>query len=214
MAAGGDAGRQAGRSRRAHRGAPALRAPAGTHVVAGIVAWTRRPELLLIPAQAGLAALAALAIDGASIPILQRNGAGGVLGAQPVARQDNRLDVRVFRLLTDEQPGTLTTQIPLAIAGQAREVRLPSALPAGFNPTALEGDLPARLDPDNTLCVQVRPGEYDVTMTARGAGPVSEVRLGERPAPWPAEEVWSFPRGRSTARDRSRGCTAHRSGTG
>src|SRR4029077_13071983 len=105
---------------------------------------------------------------------------------------DNRLDVRVFRLLSDELPGTLTTQVHLAVAGEAREIRLPGSLPEGFIPTAVEGDLPARLDADNTLRVQVRPGEYDVTVTARGPSPVAEVHLGERPAPWPAEEVWSF----------------------
>jgi hypothetical protein len=134
----------------------------------------------------------ALTIDGARIAIPQRNGAGVVLGAQPVARQDNRLDVRVFRLLSDEQPGMLTTQVHLAVAGEGREVHLPNSLPEGFIPAALEGELPARLDADNTLRVQVRPGEYDITITARGPSPLAEVRLGERPVPWPAEEVWSF----------------------
>jgi hypothetical protein len=173
----------------AHNRFPALRVPAGTHAVAGSFTWARRPELLPLPPEVGLVALT---IDGARIAIPQRNGAGVVLGAQPVARQDNRLDVRVFRLLSDELPGTLTTQVHLAVAGEAREVRLPKSLPEGFIPTALDGDLPARLDADNTLRVQVRPGEYDITVTARGPSPLNEVRLGARPAPWPAEEAWSF----------------------
>lgn len=173
----------------AHNRFPALRVPAGAHTVAGSFAWARRPELLPLPADVGLVVLT---IDGARVPIPQRNATGVVLGAQPVARQDNRLDVRVFRLLSDELPGILTTRVHLAVAGEAREVRLARSLPEGFIPTALDGDLPARLDPDNTLRVQVRPGEYDVTVTARGPSPVTEVRLGERPVPWPAEEVWSF----------------------
>ncbi|HEX4618111.1 MAG TPA: hypothetical protein VH135_00185, partial [Steroidobacteraceae bacterium] len=173
----------------AHNRAPALRVPAGAHTVAGTFAWARRPESLSLPAEVGLVALT---IGGARIAIPQRTDVGVVLGAQAVARQDNRLDVRVFRLLSDELPGTLTTQVHLAVAGEAREVRLPRSLPEGFIPTNVDGDLPARLDPDNTLRVQVRPGEYDVTVTARGPSPLSEVRLGERPAPWPGEEVWSF----------------------
>lgn len=173
----------------AHDRIPALRVPAGTHTVAGSFVWARRPELLSLPAEVGLVALT---IDGARVAIPQRNGTGVVLGAQPVARQDNRLDVRVFRLLSDDLPGILTTQVHLAVAGEPREVRLPRSLPEGFIPTAIDSDIPARLDPDNTLRVQVRPGEYDVTVNARGASPVTEVRLGERPAPWPAEEVWSF----------------------
>src|SRR5215472_5945237 len=173
----------------AHNRLPALRVAPGAHTVAGVFAWTRRPELLPLPADVGLMALT---IDGTRIAIPQRNGAGVVLGAQPVARQDNRLDLRVFRLLSDDLPGTLTTQVHLAVAGEAREVRLPRSLPEGFIPTAVAGDLPARLDADNTLRVQIRPGEYDVTVSARGPSPITEVRLGERPAPWPAEEVWSF----------------------
>jgi hypothetical protein len=168
---------------------PALRVPAGVHTVTGNFVWARRPESLPLPADVGLLALT---VDGARIAIPQRNATGVVLGAQTVARQDNRLDVRVFRLLSDELPGTLTTQVHLAVAGEAREVRLPRSLPEGFIPTALDGDLPARLDADNTLRVQVRPGEYDITVTARGPSPITEVRLGTRSTPWPAEEVWSF----------------------
>jgi hypothetical protein len=173
----------------AHNGRPALRAPSGMHTVAGVLAWSRRPQWLPVPVEVGLVQLT---IDGARIAIPQRNDSGVVLGAQPVARQDNRLAVRVFRLLSDELPGSLITQVHLAVAGEAREVQLPNALPDGFIPTALGGDLPARLDADDTLHVQVRPGEYDISLTARGPSPLSEVRLNERVAPWPKEEVWSF----------------------
>jgi hypothetical protein len=173
----------------ARNGIPALRVPAGTHTVAATFTWARRPELLPVPTEVGLIALT---IDGSRIAIPQRNGAGVVLGAQPIARQDNGLDVHVFRMLSDELPGVLTTRVHLAVAGEAREVRLPGSLPEGFIPSALDGDLAARLDADNTLRVQVRPGEYDITVTAHGPSPVTEVRLGERLAPWPAEEVWSF----------------------
>jgi hypothetical protein len=173
----------------AHQGLPALRVAPGIHTVAGSFTWARRPELLALPAEVGLVTLT---IDGVRIAIPQRNDTGVVLGAQPVARQDNRLDLRVFRLLSDELPGTLTTQLHLAVAGEAREIRLPNSLPQGFIPTALDGELPARLDADNTLHVQVRPGEYDITLAARGPSPLAEVRLGPRTAPWPAEEVWSF----------------------
>lgn len=169
--------------------APALRVPAGTHAITGSFVWGRRPEVLPLPPDIGLVALT---LDGARIAIPQRNDAGVMLGAQPVARQDNRLDLRVFRLLSDELPGMLATQVHLAVAGEAREIRLPRSLPDGFIPVDVDGDLPARLDPDNTLRVQVRPGEFDVTVTARGPAPLTEVRLETRPAPWPADEVWSF----------------------
>jgi hypothetical protein len=168
---------------------PVLRVAAGTHLVTGTFSWERRPEQLAVPDSI---ALVALTLDGARVAVPQRDATGLVLGAQPNARQDNRLELRVYRLLDDQLPAMLKTQIHFAVAGEAREVRLPQALPAGFLPTAIDGDLAARLDPDDTLRVQVRPGEFDVTLEARGPSPVSEVRLGARPAPWPAQEVWSF----------------------
>ena len=173
----------------ARNSSPVLRVSAGTHLVSGTFSWARRPELLAVPDSV---ALISLSVDGAHVAALQRENSGVVLGAQAAARQDNRLDVHVFRLLDDALPAFLTTQLHLSVAGEPREVRLPQALPAGFVPTSIETTLAARLDPDGTLRVQVRPGEYDLTVEARGPSPVTQVHLGARPAPWPALEVWSF----------------------
>ena len=75
----------------------------------------------------------------------------------------------MFRLLDDDLPALLTTQLELSVAGEAREIRLPGALPPGFVPSAIDGALAARLDPDGTLRVQVRPGAF--RPDARGARP-------------------------------------------
>jgi hypothetical protein len=173
----------------AHGGQPAVRVAAGVHTLAGVFRWSRRPELLALPSDV---ALVNLSINGARVLNPQRSNAGVILGAHEVARQDDRVEVRVFRRLDDALPALLTTEVHLAIAGEAREIRLPAALPEGFVPVAIESVLAARLDPDNTLRVQVRPGEFDVTLEARGPSPIATVRLGERSPPWPSEEVWSF----------------------
>jgi len=170
-------------------GAPAVRVAAGTATIAGIFHWARRPEVLPLGAAVSLIDLT---IDGARIPAPQRTAAGVMLGAQTVARQDDHLELRVFRKLDDALPARLTTELHLTVAGEAREIRLPGALPAGFVPIAVDGGLPARLDPDDTLRVQARPGNFTLVIEARGPSPVTEVRLGPRAAPWPAQEVWSF----------------------
>jgi hypothetical protein len=172
-----------------HLASPAIRAASGVHTVAGSFHWTRRPEALAVPENVGLVNLS---MSGTRLANPQRSEAGITLGAGAAARQDDHVDVHVFRRLDDALPARLTTEVHLAIAGEAREIRLPSALPAGFQPTAIESVLAARLDPDNTLRVQVRPGEFDVIVAARGPSPVSEVSIGQRAQPWPDEEVWSF----------------------
>ncbi len=173
----------------AHEGAPAVRVAAGAHTVSGTFHWTRRPELLPLPPAV---ALLSLTIGGTHIATPQRTDAGVILGAQTVARQDDRVELRVFRLLDDDLPALLTTQLELSVAGEAREIRLPGALPPGFVPSAILGPLAARLDPDGTLRVQVRPGAFRLTLEARGPSPVGEVKLAGRAPPWPADEVWSF----------------------
>ena len=172
-----------------HFAAPAIRAAPGVHTVAGIFHWTRRPETLAVPENVGLVSLS---MGGSRLANPQRSEAGITLGARAAARQDDHVDVHVFRRLDDAVPARLTTEVHLVVAGEAREIRLPAALPTEFQPTAIESVLAARLDPDNTLRVQVRPGEFNVTVEARGPSPVSEVSLGKRATPWPDEEVWSF----------------------
>jgi len=172
-----------------HFAAPAIRAAPGVHTVAGIFRWTRRPESLPVPENVGLVSLS---MGGTRLANPQRSDAGITLGARAAARQDDHVDVHVFRRLDDGVPARLTSEVRLAVAGEAREIRLASALPTGFQPTAIESVLAARLDADNTLRVQVRPGEFNITVEARGPSPVLEVTLGQRAPPWPDEEIWSF----------------------
>lgn len=144
-------------------------------------------------------ALVELTVDGARVANPERNESGVVLGNPRQARPDNSLELHVFRKLQDSLPASLTTQLELTVSGEPRELRLVQPLPAGFLPVAIEGELSARLDPDNVLRVQVRPGRFTLGIEARGPSPLQQVALGSRSAPWPAEEVWSF-----EARDRLR----------
>jgi hypothetical protein len=172
-----------------YRGAPAVRITAGEHALAGTFRWSHRPAALAVPASVGLVALR---VDGTRVATVQRVADGIVLGAQSAARAEDRADMRVFRRLADGLPSRLMTRIRIAVSGEARELRLAQALPEGFVPVAVESDLAARLDPDGTLRVQLRPGKHLLSIDARGPSPPSDIRLGQRPAPWPADEVWSF----------------------
>lgn len=173
----------------AHGGTPALRLGPGSHAVAGEFRWSRRPEVLAVPASIGIVALT---VGGNRVASPQRADQGVFLGRRAAARQEDQLELRVFRRLTDDQPARLLSHLELSVAGEAREIRLPALLPQGFVPLALNSELTARLDPDNTLRVQLRPGRYSVEIDARGPSPVESLTLEARPAPWPAQEIWSF----------------------
>ena len=69
---------------------------------------------------------------------------------------------------------------------------LGKALPDGFVPMALESPLPARVEPDGHLRVQLRPGTWTLELTARHQGPTNTLAMPTTDAPWAAQEVWAF----------------------
>jgi hypothetical protein len=171
-------------------GAPSLRLAAGDHDVVGTMQWNERPARVQVPASV---ALVDLRVDGVAIAQPARDGDWLTLG-QAAARQReaDALDVRVFRKLGDGAPPTLETQLKLHVSGSAREQLLGPVLPQGFVATALAGDLPARLDPDGRLRVQLRPGYWTLALDARGIAPLSKLAFKAPAAPWPKQEIWSY----------------------
>jgi hypothetical protein len=189
----------------AREGIPHLQLRAGDHTVTGRFQWDSLPESLRVPPDTGLFSLA---VKGQAIARPNRQPDGVVfLQKESVATEDERLEIVVHRKVTDDTPLRLATRVTLNVAGKKREVLLGRALPAGFVPMALESPLPARLEADSRVRVQVRPGTFTITLTARSAGPVKELRRPQpdgapagAPASAPAlggpwrvgEEIWVF----------------------
>lgn len=172
-------------------GRPLLRVARGAHRVEGRFAWERLPDSLAVPAEIGLLDLA---VDGRSVPFPRRDQ-GGLLSlrqAGALAGSGEELQARVFRKLTDGIPLLLETRLVLDVSGRAREVALRGALPAGSQALSVAGELPARLDADGRLRVQVRAGTFTVTLTSRFEGRPERFGLPESGAPWPGQEVWVF----------------------
>jgi hypothetical protein len=167
-------------------GRPHLRLERGTHRIAGRLVWVRMPESIPLPSSVSLVELR---VNGASIALPERSGDRLRLGAARVQAQVNQLEVQVYRKLTDSLPAVLETRVLLNVAGQAREELLGPILPPGFVPMHLTGPLPARLQPDGRLRVQVRPGSFPLVLVSRAVSALEAVRLPEAGL---SEEVWSF----------------------
>ncbi|HWL62349.1 MAG TPA: hypothetical protein VNQ32_06115 [Steroidobacteraceae bacterium] len=173
----------------AREGYPQVFLPAGTHEVSGRFAWDTRPEQLPVPAQT---AIVQLTLDGRAVAQPERPGDAIWLGQRRAAVEREQLDLTVHRLLRDDIPARLSTSISLYVSGAGREVLLGPVLPAGFVPLALEGSLPARLESDGRLRVQLRPGRFTLQLDARGPAVAQTVTRPQAAEPWPADEVWSF----------------------
>ena len=168
---------------------PGIYLPAGEHRLTGRFIWESLPENLSVPATTGLIALT---VNNQSIDEPRWDESGLLTLAQGAreSREAEKADLRISRLLTDDIPLVITTRIELFVAGKNREITLAGLLPTDAVPLSLASNLPARFDANQKLLVQVRPGRWEITLTARLPGAVKT--LSAPKIDGVAEEVWAF----------------------
>ena len=172
---------------------PMILVPAGKHLVSGHFCWHKMPKNLPIDPNT---ALIKLTRNGTFIhqPQLDR---GGLLWLNKDASNNQQTEqdeirFRIFRHVTDSIPLQLTTRLQLEVSGQAREIRTAIILPGVFVPQALNSPLPARLESDGTLRLQLKPGNWTVELVSRHLGPIDILTMLEPQGPWATQEVWSI----------------------
>lgn len=174
-------------------GRPAIAVQPGTYRVSGELHWRQLPQALPLAAATALVAVTA---DGK--PVAATVGDDGQLwfGPRPAdgdgSTQDNAVRVQVFRLLTDDIPLRLHTEVRMAVSGAPRELVLGQLLPAGAIPVNFESPLPARIEADGRLRVQARAGEWRLALDARFDGAPTTFTSARLDPDWPEQEVWSF----------------------
>ncbi|MBN1295127.1 hypothetical protein JXA80_00005, partial [bacterium] len=166
----------------------------GTHRITGRIRWNTLPEHLPIPADTGLVTLT---VDGQIVPFPRLDESGRLwFHVQRTAEEmtENRLTVQSFRLITDDIPPRVTLFLRLEVSGAARETVLgPIFSRDTFLPVSMESGLPGRIEPDGRLILQLRPGQWTVTLTLRHIGSLTTLTF-DSPSDgfWPDESIWSF----------------------
>lgn len=171
---------------------PAIQLPAGHYRISGRFFWDNPPESLAIPDSVGLIRLA---IDGKDIAYPEIKQGAVWLNAdadKQAGDGGNRLDIQVFREIIDDVPLQVVTRLELEVSGVAREVSLPHAILPDFIPVALNSPLPARLEANGRLLVQVRPGRWSIQIHARHPAPLAQLDFTVADPEWPQSEVWVF----------------------
>lgn len=192
-------------------GNPSIKLPAGLqHQVKGEFLWNALPDNLKIPDDTGLIGLR---INGQTIPTPAiKDGQlwlrASEIGLKKPENIHNNLDIQVFRKIIDEVPAHVLTRLVLEVSGEQREAKLPRPLLDGFIPLSLQSSLPARLEPDGQLLIQLRPGHWELDLLARNSqeltglllkadrpvGPTGQspvASTGQAPQ-WPESEIWAF----------------------
>ncbi len=165
----------------AEDGHPVVHLEPGRHRIDGLIPWYSLPDSLRIPPHTALVHLrqadgraVAPRIDADGRLWLVEHGQGE---PAPVETAENHLHMEVFRHLLDDIPFRMETRLQFQVSGSPREVVLGRALPDGFVAQRLDSPLPARLEADGRLRVQVRPGLWTLQLTARRTDPVTVITL-------------------------------------
>ena len=172
-----------------------------TYQIKGEFLWDAIPDNLKIPDDTGLISVA---VNGLNLPAPAIKDGQLWLkesesGQNKPENIQNNLDSQVFRKLIDEVPLQVLTRLELDVSGEQREVKLAFPLLDGFIPLQLQSPLPARLEPDGQLTVQVRPGRWQIDILARSpkelatlSFPSSSLGTSKESKDWPESEIWVF----------------------
>ncbi|OUS27582.1 hypothetical protein A9Q99_14150 [Gammaproteobacteria bacterium 45_16_T64] len=166
----------------------------GDYDIVGEFAWKKRPESIAVPTNTGIISLV---IDGQAITSVNKDAKGRLWFANDQkidlsSSKNNSVTARVFRQVKDGVPLVVETRVELDVAGVSRELLLGRMQLEGFETIVFNSPLPARVEDDGQLRVQVKPGRWQFTLRSRqvkeSAGIVTE-RLSED---WPEQEIWTF----------------------
>ena len=169
---------------------PFIYLEAGSHRLGGSFNWHARPGSLRVPLATGLLSLR---LDGRPVAVPDRRKDTVWLGErQRTVEQQEQIGVEVYRLISDGVPTIVTTRVMLNVSGPGREEVLGNALLPGHTPMQLHSALPARLESDGRLRVQVRPGNWQLTLISRAETASNEIARSAPTEHWPAQEIWSY----------------------
>ncbi len=156
-------------------GRPAVRLMPGVGVVSCSFNWNELPQQIKLPPQVGLLALTvngenrtAPTWDGDGTLWLQRQAS-----SEPV--DEDFLSLTAHSLLEDGSPLWFETRIELIVAGKSREESLGTALPVGWQLSAIESALPVAIDEAGLVKTQVRAGRWNITLRAFRHDPPDEI---------------------------------------
>ncbi len=172
-------------------GSPHVRLAKGNHTIRGEFSWHKLPKSLFITPGSGLVALTVNKRPVAQAQFDQQ-GQLWLMQSDGEKISEDNIDLQVFRRVFDGHPVKVETLIKLRVSGKQRNSAFESVLLNDFIATDIKSDLPARLEGSNQLMVQLRPGEWSITVTGRALGDVQAFTMPEIQEPWPQQEVWVF----------------------
>lgn len=172
-------------------GIPEVFLSPGRYELQGDIRWSSIPRTLSIPPASGIIKLQ---LNGATVPMPSFESDSQLWltttqNSQEPQQQDS-LQVRVFRKLDDGIPLRISTRLQLDVSGKERELQLGQLLLNGFTPILFNSNLPARLEADGKLRVQVKPGSWEIELDMQSTQPLTHLGYKALDERWPQQEIW------------------------
>ena len=173
------------------KGKPQVHLYRGTNIIRGEFLWASVPAQLQLPQSLGLVQVS---LNNKPFPVSTINHRLILSMNKKSPQRDNKnsLKVQVFRAIEDNVPVRLTTIIKLFVSGKAREVNIGQVIAEDSESLYLRSILPARLEENGMLRVQVKPGIYEITLGSRFKTNIKTISTNKVSPDWPEEEYISF----------------------
>ncbi|MCU0717042.1 MAG: hypothetical protein MUD03_13030 [Pirellula sp.] len=174
-----------------HEDQPAARLSAGRYRLQGEFVWTAIPQKLTLPKSIGILSLVR---EGTAVPLPNWDASGTLwLNRQAIAEtEQDLLTANVYRLIEDGIPLWLRTQVDLSVSGRSREESLGTLLPEGWILSSIESQLPVAIDEQGAMKIQVRPGNWTISIDAFQRTDIREIRFAAGTTPISSNELVGF----------------------
>jgi len=174
------------------QGFPSVKLSAGAHTLSGQFAWDSLPESMTVPPSTGLLTITR---NGQVLSFPRLNQQGQLWLDKTVQKKniENSVNIQVFRKIIDAHPMRIETRIILNVSGNSRDITFPTAQLNGFIALQLQSKLPARINQQGDVQIQVRPGNWVVKLHSYRTANVDQLSMPKvAHENWPRQEVWVF----------------------
>ncbi|MFK5892477.1 MAG: hypothetical protein QM504_04560, partial [Pseudomonadota bacterium] len=94
---------------------------------------------------------------------------------KPEQKLNDSLDINIYRKISDGIPLLMESFYRIKVSGSAREITINNVIAPNFIAYSYSSQLPARLSAENTLVLQLKPGTWTFTLTARAKIQLNEL---------------------------------------
>ena len=170
---------------------PYVSVPEGSYTITGLFRWQKRPARIAMPDEI---AIISLTINGKPQTIDRRKGQ--LLFANSAAKSPRKsndsVKIAVFRLLKDDIPLRMITELTLTVSGKARELRFGQVMLEDTEVLNIQSPIPARIEVDGSMRAQVTPGEHRLRIFSRFTNSPTNISTKKLSDSWPETEYISF----------------------